>query len=163
MTRSTVGSARRPNNAEIDCLHDPKCLSTPVRYLVPEGFLYTKEHEWAKITGDVAKIGITDYAAKTLNDVVYLTLPTAGQELKQLSTFGTVESIKAVSELYSPLSGKVVSTNSELATHPELVNQSPYEAGWIVELRCSNLEGEKRALLAPKQYEELLQSLAAGH
>ena len=96
------------------------------------------------------KVGITDYAAKTLNDIVYLTLPSAGQELKQLSTFGTVESIKAVSELYSPLSGTVTSTNQELVNHPELINKSPYEAGWIIELKPSKLEEEKRALLCPE-------------
>ncbi len=138
-------------------------MSAPTRYLVPDGLLYTKEHEWAKVTGRTAKIGITDYAAKTLNDIVYLTLPNEGQDLKQLATFGTVESIKAVSELYSPLSGKVLSTNKELATHPELVNQSPYDAGWIVELECPNLDAEKNALLSPAQYEDLLHSLAAGH
>ena len=72
------------------------------------GFFYTKEHEWARVTGGTAKVGITDYAAKTLNDIVYLTLPSAGKEVKQLGSFGTVESIKAVSELYSPLSGTVI-------------------------------------------------------
>lgn len=133
------------------------------RYIIPEGLFYTKEHEWAKVTGDTARVGITDYAAKTLNDVVYLTLPNPGQDLKQLASFGTVESIKAVSELYSPLSGKVLSTNKELATRPELVNQSPYDAGWIIELKCSRLEDEKKSLLSPKQYEELLRTAASGH
>jgi len=117
----------------------------------------------ARVTGDTAKIGVTDYAAKTLNDIVYLTLPSAGKELKQLGSFGTVESIKAVSELYSPLSGTVVSTNPELTNHPELINKSPYEAGWIIELKHSNLEEEKRVLLSPKQYEEFLRSLETGH
>ncbi len=132
-------------------------------YEVPKNLLYTREHEWALIAGGTARIGITDYAATTLNDVVYLDLPPQGQELKQLATFGTVESIKAVSELYSPLSGKVLKVNDELATHPEMVNQSPYDKGWIVELAPSNLEAERSKLLSAAQYEELLASLERGH
>ena len=103
-------------------------------------------------------MGITDYAAKTLNDVVYLSLPSPGEKLKQLTTFGTVESIKAVSELYSPLSGTVRSVNSELTNHPELVNQSPYGDGWILELEVSDI-GEKASLLDSKQYADFLAAL----
>jgi glycine cleavage system H protein len=127
--------------------------------VVPEGLFYTKEHEWAKITGDTAKVGITDYAAKTLNDIVYLTLPPSGREIRQLSSFGTVESIKAVSELYAPLSGAITSTNQELTSHPELINKDPYGQGWILEMRHSKLEEEKKALLSPGQYQDLLKSL----
>jgi len=130
---------------------------------VPDGLFYTKEHEWARVTGGTAKVGITDYAAKTLNDIVYLTLPSAGQQVKQLGSFGTVESIKAVSELYSPLSGTITSTNQELVNHPELINKSPYDAGWIVELEATKLEEEKKALLSPKQYQEFLRSLESEH
>lgn len=138
-------------------------MSNPSPYQVPDGLFYTKEHEWARVTGDTAKVGVTDYAAKTLNDIVYLTLPSAGQQLKQLASFGTVESIKAVSELYSPLSGTVLSTNQELTNHPELINKSPYETGWIIELKHSKLEEEKKTLLSPKQYEDFVKSLDAGH
>jgi glycine cleavage system H protein len=138
-------------------------LSNPPPYQVPDGLFYTKEHEWARVTGGTAKVGITDYAAKTLNDIVYLTLPSAGKEVKQLSSFGTVESIKAVSELYAPLSGTVTGTNQELTNHPELINQSPYEAGWIIELKPSMLEEERKTLLSPRQYEEFLKSLDAEH
>lgn len=138
-------------------------MSNPSPYKVPDGLFYTKEHEWARVTGGTARVGITDYAAKTLNDIVYLTLPPAGREVKQLGSFGTVESIKAVSELYAPLSGTVVGTNQELTNHPELINQSPYEAGWIIELKHSMLEEEKKALLSPRQYEEFLKSLDAEH
>jgi glycine cleavage system H protein len=138
-------------------------LSNPSAYKVLDGLFYTKEHEWARVEGGTVKVGITDYAAKTLNDIVYLTLPSAGQDVKQLGTFGTVESIKAVSELYSPLSGTVTSANQELVNHPELINKSPYEAGWIIELRPSKLEEEKMALLSPKQYEEFLSSLEEEH
>jgi glycine cleavage system H protein len=138
-------------------------LSNPSSYQVPDDLFYTKEHEWARVTGGTAKVGITDYAAKTLNDIVYLTLPSAGQEVKQLSSFGTVESIKAVSELYSPLSGTVLVTNQELVNHPELINKSPYEAGWIIELKPSELDAEKKTLLSSKQYQEFLKSLEDEH
>jgi len=136
-------------------------LSDPSPYQIPDGLFYTKEHEWARVTGDTARVGITDYAAKTLNDIVYLTLPSAGKEVRQLASFGTVESIKAVSELYAPLSGTVTKTNDGLTNHPELINQSPYETGWIIELKHSRLEEEKRALMSPRQYEEFLKSLDA--
>ena len=138
-------------------------MSNPSGYQVPDGLFYTKEHEWAKVTGGTARVGITDYAAKTLNDIVYLTLPSQGKEVKQLSSFGTVESIKAVSELYAPLSGTITSTNRELANHPELINKSPYEQGWIVELKPSKLEEEKKTLLSPSQYLAFLKSIEAGH
>jgi glycine cleavage system H protein len=128
-------------------------------YKVPEGLHYTKEHEWARVDGDKVTIGITDYAAKTLNDVVYLSLPTVGQDVKQLSTFGTVESTKAVSELYAPLSGKVTKVNSQLTDHPELVNKSPYEEGWIIEILASSLQTEKDGLLDSVRYAEYLRSL----
>jgi glycine cleavage system H protein len=128
-------------------------------YSVPEDLLYTREHEWTRLEGPVARVGITEYAAKTLNDVVYLSLPSQGEKMKQLSAFGTIESIKAVSELYSPLSGTVRRVNSELQTRPELVNQSPYGDGWIVEIDASDLEQEKLALLTPGQYAEFLATL----
>jgi len=138
-------------------------LSNPSQYSIPDGLFYTKEHEWARVAGGTARVGITDYAAKTLNDIVYLTLPSVGKEVKQLSSFGTVESIKAVSELYAPLSGTVASTNQELTNHPELINQSPYDAGWIIELKHSKLEEEKKTLLSPRQYDDFLRSLEAEH
>lgn len=138
-------------------------MSDSSAYQVIDGLFYTKEHEWAKVTGDTAKVGITDYAAKTLNDIVYLTLPSGGREVKQLSSFGTVESIKAVSELYAPLSGTITAINKDLADHPELINKSPYGEGWIVELKHSRLEEEKKTLLSPSQYQEFLKTLEAGH
>ncbi|MGA2663344.1 MAG: glycine cleavage system protein GcvH [Nitrososphaerales archaeon] len=132
---------------------------TDHQYTFPADLVYTKEHEWARIEGSTARVGITDYAAKVLNDVVYLTLPSPGETVRQLKTFGTVESIKAVSELYSPLSGTVKGVNSELQTHPELVNKSPYGEGWIVEIEASDLEAEKAALLGPEKYAEFVASL----
>ena len=128
-------------------------------YTTPANLLYTKEHEWTRLEGSTARVGITEYAAKTLNDVVYLSLPSPGDKLKQLAAFGTIESIKAVSELYSPLSGMVTKVNSELVTRPELVNQSPYGEGWILEFEASNLAAEKTALLNSNEYANFLTSL----
>jgi glycine cleavage system H protein len=128
-------------------------------YDVPESLMYTREHEWAQFVGDTVRVGVTDYAAKTLNDVVYISLPPVGQAVKQAASFGTIESIKAVSELYSPFSGTVTKVNSELSNHPELVNTSPYGGGWIMEISPNNVEGERSMLLGPQQYEEFLRSL----
>ena len=131
-------------------------------FSIPEDLLYTKEHEWTKEMGGVARVGITDYAAKTLNDVVYVTLPKVGEKVQQLKVMGTVESIKAVSELYSPLSGTVRKVNDELAMHPELVNKSPYGEGWIIDIEPDDLSSERAKLLAPKEYAEHLASLEKG-
>ena len=114
--------------------------------------MYTKEHEWAKEEGGVVKIGITDYAAKTLNDIVYVTSPKVDDRLEQTKSMGTVESIKAVSEVYAPVSGTVTKVNSELDSHPELVNKSPYDEGWLVEVRPLNLATERKGLLDAKAY-----------
>ncbi|HYC11258.1 MAG TPA: glycine cleavage system protein GcvH [Nitrososphaerales archaeon] len=126
---------------------------------IPDGLSYTKEHEWAKEEGQVVVVGITDYAAKTLNDIVYVTLPKVNDRVKQFKSMGTVESIKAVSELYSPISGTVVRVNKALESHPELVNKSPYGEGWLVELKPDNLASEKKALLDPKAYASHVGSL----
>jgi len=121
-------------------------------YHIPDDLVYTKEHEWAKEEGGTVRIGITDYAAKTLNDVVYVTSPKVSSRVEQMKTMGTVESIKAVSEIYSPISGTVTKVNSELDSHPELVNKSPYGEGWLVEVKPSNLTSEKKGLLDAKAY-----------
>jgi glycine cleavage system H protein len=127
-------------------------------YDIPDDLLYTKEHEWTKTSGGITKIGITDYAAKTLNDVVYVTLPKVNEHVSQFKTIGTVESIKAVSELYSPLSGVVTKVNESLSSHPELVNSSPYGEGWLVEIRPDNLVTESKNLLDAKTYASHLES-----
>jgi glycine cleavage system H protein len=128
-------------------------------YTIPADLLYTKEHEWTRIEGLLARVGITDYAAKTLNDVVYVSLPASGAKVKQLESFGTIESIKAVSELYSPVSGTIAKVNAELLTRPELVNKSPYGEGWIIEIETTNLTAEKPVLLSAEQYTRLIASL----
>ncbi len=121
-------------------------------YNIPDDLLYTREHEWAKQAGAIVRVGITDYAAKTLNDVVYVTLPKLNDRVAQLKSMGTVESIKAVSELYSPLSGTVVRVNLELLNHPELVNKSPYGEGWIIEVKADDFGSEGKLLLDAKAY-----------
>jgi glycine cleavage system H protein len=128
-------------------------------YSVPDDLLYTGEHEWAKVEGNRVRIGVTDYASKTLNDVVYVTLPKVGDKVTQLKPVGTVESIKAVSELYAPLSGTVAEVNVELTTHPELVNKSPYSEGWLFELVPSDFDSERSKILDAKAYSAHLASL----
>ena len=105
------------------------------------------------------RVGVTDYAAKTLNDVVYVTNPKMNASVEQLKTMGTVESIKAVSEIYSPVSGIVAKVNGLLDSHPELVNQSPYGDGWLVEVKPSNFASEKKVLLDAKAYASHLGAL----
>jgi glycine cleavage system H protein len=112
---------------------------------------YTKEHEWVKIDGDQGTVGITDFAQKQLGDVVFLELPEPGRKLKSHERFGTVESVKAVSELFSPVAGEVVSVNSALLDKPETVNADPYGAGWMIRVR---LEGQPTDLMDAQQYSD---------
>ncbi|ETW93374.1 MAG: glycine cleavage system protein H, partial [Candidatus Entotheonella gemina] len=104
----------------------------------PEGLKYTKEHEWARIEGDRVIVGITDFAQEELGDVVFVELPEPGAAVAAEGTFGVVESVKAVSDLYCPVSGTVLEINTDLEDHPELVNDSPYEDGWMIVIEASN-------------------------
>ena len=116
--------------------------------MVPGDLRYTKEHEWVRIEGDLATIGVTQYAADQLGDVVFVDLPEAGRSVEQFGTFGVVESVKAVSDLFAPLSGEIVEANAALATQPELVNREPYGGGWMLKLRVAD----------PAQVDELLEA-----
>ena len=120
----------------------------------PEQFKYTKDHEWMDLSGDRAKIGITDYAQQQLGDVVYVELPEVGTRLTAGQSFGMIESVKAVSEIYAPMSGEVVEVNSTLKGKPEVVNQDPY-GSWLIVLKLSNL-GELATLLDATQYGDLV-------
>ena len=120
----------------------------------PAGYKYTKDHEWIEIAGDRGKIGITDYAQQQLGDVVYVELPEVGAKLKQGQSFGTIESVKAVSELYSPVTGEVVDVNSQLKNKPESVNSDPF-GSWMIAIKLTN-PGESGSLLDAAQYSELL-------
>lgn len=128
---------------------------------VPEGLKYTREHEWVRLEDGVATVGISDYAQQSLGDLVYVELPKAGAQAKFMSTLGSVESVKAVSDLYSPLSGKVLEVNPALSDKPELVNQDPYGKGWMFKLAPSD-PAEIGKLLDAKGYQELLAGLGDG-
>jgi glycine cleavage system H protein len=128
-------------------------------YDIPDDLLYTKEHEWASEVGPSVRVGITDYAAKTLNDVVYVAPSKVNDKVVQFKAMGTVESIKTVSELYSPLSGTVTRVNTELDSHPELVNRSPYVEGWLVEVKATDFASDRSRLLDARQYAAHLQTL----
>lgn len=121
-------------------------------------FKFTKEHEWVKIEGDVATIGISDYAQKELGDVVYVELPPVGEQYKKGDACSNIESVKAVSDIYSPLSGEVVEVNSGLEDHPESINAEPYGAGWIYKLTMENPE-ELDELMNFEAYEEYLKGI----
>jgi glycine cleavage system H protein len=122
---------------------------------VPSDLLYTEEHEYLKPAGDagVYFVGITDYAQGELGDIVYVELPTVAEKFAQKDVFGTVEAVKAVSDLYSPVSAEVVEVNGSLADDPSIVNSDPYGAGWMVKVRVTN-ESELDALLGPAEYEK---------
>ncbi|AEP11390.1 glycine cleavage system protein GcvH [Chloracidobacterium thermophilum] len=121
----------------------------------PDDLQYTKDHEWIRITGDTGRVGITFYAQDSLGDVVYVDLPKVGTTVKANEPFGSVESVKAVSELFSPVSGEVIEVNTKLADAPELVNTSPYDEGWMIVIRLSN-PGEVDALLSAAEYEDFI-------
>jgi glycine cleavage system H protein len=120
----------------------------------PGGFKYTKDHEWLDVAGDRGTIGITDYAQQQLGDVVYVELPEVGAKLKQGQSFGTIESVKAVSELYSPVSGEVVDVNASLKDKPETVNSNPH-ASWMIAIKLTN-PSEVAGLLDATQYGDLV-------
>ena len=120
---------------------------------VPEDLHYSKDHEWVRVEGDVAVVGITDYAQNSLGDVVYVELPKAGEEFSANESFGSVESVKAVSEVFSPVSGTVAEVNDALNDEPEKVNGDPYGEGWMIKVRMSS-RGEVDSLLTAAEYED---------
>ncbi len=124
--------------------------------LIPPDLRYTKEHEWIRTEDGVGTVGITDYAQDQLGDIVYLDLPETGKQLSQLAVFGEIESVKAVSELYSPVTGEVIEANQALADKPELINDSPYSDGWIMKLRLDD-KSEVEKLLTAEQYSEYIE------
>ena len=105
--------------------------------MVPEELRYTKDHEWIRVEGDVGTVGITDHAQEELGDIVFVELPKVGATFEQSASFGSVESVKAVSDIYSPVSGQVTGVNSDLAETPEKVNEDPYNQGWLIKLKLS--------------------------
>lgn len=120
--------------------------------MFPENFRYTKEHEWVQVEGDIATIGITDHAQHELGDIVYVDLPKTGAQLEQGKSFGSVESVKAVSDVYAPVSGQVTDVNSTLADAPEKLNEDPHGAAWLVKVKLSN-PSEVQNLMTPAEYQ----------
>ena len=120
---------------------------------------YTKEHEWVRVEGDKCRIGVTDYAQDSLHEVVYVDLPKVAAKVGQMQSLGTVESVKAVADVYSPISGTVLEVNDELSDAPELVNKSPYERGWIAIIRADDLEKDIPTLLSPEAYQDYLKKI----
>lgn len=120
---------------------------------------YSKEHEWLLLDGDIGTVGITDYAQDQLGDIVFVELPAAGTSVKYMEKFGEIESVKAVSELFSPVTGEVTAINSALADNPQYVNDSPYDDGWMVKVRLGET-GELDRLMTAAQYDEYIQELS---
>lgn len=126
---------------------------------IPKNIFYTKDHEWVRIEGKLAYVGITDYAQHSLGDITFVQLPKVGEMLKQSSYCATVESVKAASDVYAPLSGKVLAQNTQLVTNPELINQSAYEKGYFFSMEFSN-ETEKTNLMDGAGYQKYVEGIS---
>jgi glycine cleavage system H protein len=124
--------------------------------MYPQEFLYTKEHEWIRVDAEIGTIGITDHAQKELGDIVYVELPKPGEHVTANESFGTVESVKAVSEIYSPVSGEVVAVNTKLQNNPEMLNSDPHGEAWLVQVRLSDRR-EIEKLMTADEYEAYIQ------
>ncbi len=125
--------------------------------MVPADLHYTKDHEWVRVADDVATIGITAFAAEQLGDIVFVELPDVGRTLDQFATFGVVESVKAVSDLFAPVGGEVVEANGALAGKPELVNEDPYDGGWMIKIRLADA-GQVDGLLGAAAYDDIVKA-----
>ena len=129
------------------------------KYKVLDHLYYTKEHEWLRKEDEYVIVGITDYAQKSLHEIVFVELPEVGVEVEQMGMLGTVESVKAVSDLFSPVSGVVVEVNENLIDKPEILNSDPYNEGWIVKMKPKNLDEEIKNLMDAKKYTQYILSL----
>ena len=123
--------------------------------MYPKNLKYSEEHEWLLEDNGIATIGITDFAVDSLGDIVFIELPDKGSQIKQFTTFGEVESVKAASEIYTPISGEIIEVNEKLETEPELLNNSPYEEGWLIKVKISDLS-EIEKLMNSKDYENFV-------
>ena len=124
--------------------------------MYPEHLLYTKDHEWVSVDGDIGTIGISKYAEQSLGDIVYVDVPKVGATVEAGKTLGSVESVKAVSDIYSPVTGEVTEVNTELATAPERINEDPYEKGWLAKIKLSSPD-EVKALMSAADYGKYLE------
>lgn len=122
---------------------------------IPADLKYTKNHEWVKIEGSTGTVGVTDYAQGELGDIIYVDVTTVGNDVSMGDTFGTIEAVKTVSDMYAPVSGKIAEFNSAVNDNPAIVNQDPYGAGWLVKIEISNM-GDMDSLLSPEDYKNLV-------
>ena len=120
----------------------------------PKDLKYTKEHEWLKTENDTAIVGITDFAQNALNDIVFVELPEIGKKLEQLKTAATIESVKSVSEIYSPVSGEIIEINEQLKDHPEIINKEPFGKGWLFKIKIAN-KSELDKLMSSEEYTKM--------
>ncbi len=125
---------------------------------VPDHLLYTKEHEWINIEGDEGTIGISDYAQESLGDITFVELPNVGDEVEQFEEFASIESVKAASDLFSPMSGEIMTVNDDLNEEPSSINKSPYEKGWIAKVKLSDID-EQANLMKADEYLKFLESV----
>lgn len=126
--------------------------------MTPKDLKYSKEHEWVRFEGDEALIGITDYAQEELGDITFVEVPAVGTKVKQMDVFSTIESVKAASNIFAPLSGEVIEVNKILEDNPEVINESPYEKGWICRIRVTDVN-ESKNMLSAEEYEAYLKGL----
>ena len=130
--------------------------------MYPENFRYTKEHEWVQIAGDAGTVGITDHAQQELGDIVYVDLPKVGTRVEKGKPLGSVESVKAVSDIFAPVSGEVIEVNDVLTNKPETLNEDPHGAGWLVKIKLS-VSGEIQQLLSAEDYQKYIGAEESGH
>jgi glycine cleavage system H protein len=141
------------NSDRKSAIENPKIVSGESMANVPENLHYSKDHEWVRVDGDLAVIGITDHAQEQLGDVVYVELPKPGEQFAANESFGSVESVKAVSEVFTPVSGSVAEVNDSLNDEPEKVNKDPYNDGWMIKMKMTSA-GEVDSLLTAAEYED---------
>jgi len=128
-------------------------------YEIPDKLYYSKEHEWVRIEGTEAVVGITDYAQKQLHEIVYVEVQKVGDNIEQLQTMGAVESVKSVSDIFAPVSGKITKINEELAESPELLNEDPYCRGWLARINLKDFNKDLRKLMTAQQYAEYIKGM----
>jgi len=128
-------------------------------YEVPDDLTYSKEHEWVRLKGKEAVVGITDFAQKQLHEIVYVDVHKVGSEVRQFETMGSVESVKSVSDVFSPVTGKIILVNKDLSDSPELLNQDPYGKGWLAKVSLADFKKDKGRLLTAEQYAQYLETM----
>ncbi|UCH70027.1 MAG: glycine cleavage system protein GcvH [Candidatus Bathyarchaeota archaeon] len=130
-----------------------------LNYDIPDDLYYSKEHEWVRVKGKTAVIGITDYAQKSLHEVVYVEIPMIASQIKQSQSIGSAESVKSVSDIFTPISGEIIDINTKLTESPELVNKDPYGEGWIAKVQLVNFGDDSKKLLSSEQYADYIEAL----